>query len=41
MGKSMNWALDPRQPKRQATTAATQVAKTDRKSNSKQTEEGK
>lgn len=41
MAKPMNWALDPRQPKRQAATPAKSVAETVRKSNSKQTEEGK
>lgn len=41
MAKSMNWALDPRQPKRQAATPAKSVAKTVRKSNSNQSEEDK
>lgn len=37
----MNWALDPRQPKRQAVAPAKSVAKTVRKSNSNQSEEDK
>lgn len=41
MGKSMNWALDPRQPKRQTSTAAKSVAKTVRESHSNQSEEDK
>lgn len=41
MGKSMNWALDPRQPKRQAVTPAKSVAKTVSKSHSNQSEEDK
>lgn len=39
MARNMKWALDPRQPKVQATTAAQPKPKATHQSNSKQKEE--
>ena len=41
MANKMNWALDPRTPKRSTAQAATPAAKATRKSNSKKQEEDK